>query len=103
MSRTVKQKRKVALTVVPVSSVGLQLHARCLSFSLGDDIGEFVCGTLRGLLYAGRVVHPFEYAACRVTIGADMGGGVLAPAEHCVRWEKLPHVPVIDLVPGRRV
>ena len=38
------QKRQVALTVVPRSRI--QVHARRLSFSLGDDIRELVCGTL---------------------------------------------------------
>ena len=60
------QKRQVALTVVPRSRI--QVHARRLSFSLGDDISQLLCGRLHSLLYAGRAVDLFECAA--LAIGA---------------------------------
>ena len=70
------------LTVVPVSGVDLG------AFGFGDDIGEFVCGTLRSLFYDRRVLAalPFDYAACRVALGADVRGGVLAPGQYSVCW-----------------
>jgi hypothetical protein len=98
-----EQKKLWALTVVPVSSVGLQVHAGCLRFGLGDDIREFMCGAPRSLLYAWRVADPLEYATCRVAVGADVGSGVLALGKHCVWCEQLPHVSVVDLVPRRSV
>ena len=46
----------------------IKVHARRLSFSLGDDISQLLCGRLHSLLYAGRAVDLFEYAA--LAIGA---------------------------------
>ena len=92
-----KRKTIAALTVVPVTVVYL------CAFGLGNDIREFACGTLRSLLYTRHVVDPNDKTACRVAMIADMRGGVLAPGKHGLCWEELEHVPVLNLVPGRRV